>query len=62
MRRTFITHLFELGEPVPYVQRQVGHSDSALTLEVYADVSARRGSVQALTGELYGTERTRRRE
>lgn len=61
-RRTFITHLFELGESPPYVQKQVGHADSALTLEVYADVSARRGPVPRLSHELYGTDRTRRAE
>jgi integrase len=59
-RRTFITHLFEIGESPPYVQKQVGHADSALTLEVYADVSARRGPVPKLSHELYGTDRTRR--
>lgn len=59
-RRTYITHLFEIGESVPYTQKQVGHSDSALTVEVYADVSARRGPVPKLTHELYGTPRTRR--
>ena len=61
-RRTFITHLFEIGESPPYVQKQVGHADSALTLEVYADVSARRGPVPKLSYELYGTDRTRRAE
>jgi integrase len=61
-RRTFITHLFEIGESPPYVQKQVGHADSALTLEVYADVSARRGPVPKLSHELYGTDRTRRAE
>jgi integrase len=59
-RRTFITHLFEIGESPPYVQKQVGHADSALTLEVYADVSSRRGPVPKLSHELYGTDRTRR--
>ena len=59
-RRTFITHLFEIGESPPYVQKQVGHADSALTLEVYADVSARRGPVPELSYDLYGTDRTRR--
>jgi integrase len=61
-RRTFITHLFEIGESPPYVQKQVGHADSALTLEVYADVSARRGPVPKLSHELYGTDRTRAAE
>lgn len=61
-RRTFITHLFEIGETPPYVQKQVGHADSALTLEVYADVSARRGPVPKLSYELYGTDRTRQAE
>jgi integrase len=61
-RRTFITHLFEIGESPPYVQKQVGHADSALTLEVYADVSSRRGPVPKLSHQLYGTDRTRRVE
>lgn len=59
-RRTFITHLFEIGESPRYVQKQVGHADSALTLEVYVDVSAGRGPVPKLSHELYGTDRTRR--
>lgn len=61
-RRTFITHLLEIGEMVSYVQQQVGHRDASLTLEVYADVSDRRGPVPALTHQLYGTDRTRKTE
>jgi hypothetical protein len=61
-RRTFITHLFEIGESPPYAQEQVGHADSALTLEVYADVSSRRGPVPTLRHNLYETDRTRRVE
>jgi integrase len=61
-RRTYITHLFEINEPVPYVQAQVGHADSALTIQVYNDVEKRRGPVPALTPQLYGTDRTRRVE
>jgi hypothetical protein len=34
--------MFEAGASVPYVMRQVGHSDSATTLEIYSQVLERR--------------------
>jgi hypothetical protein len=34
--------MFEAGASVPYVMSQVGHADSATTLEVYSQVLKRR--------------------
>jgi integrase len=42
LRRTYITLMFEAGASVPYVMSQVGHADSATTLEVYSQVLKRR--------------------
>ena len=42
LRRTYITLMFEAGATVPYVMGQVGHADSATTLEVYSQVLKRR--------------------
>jgi integrase len=42
LRRTYITLMFEAGATVPYVMGQVGHADSATTLEVYSQVLERR--------------------
>ncbi|MDQ3401131.1 MAG: site-specific integrase, partial [Chloroflexota bacterium] len=41
LRRTFISLLLALGEEVPYVMRQVGHSDPKVTLSIYAQVMFR---------------------
>lgn len=38
MRRTFISLLLAGGRPLPYVQRQAGHSDAHTTLNIYAQV------------------------
>jgi integrase len=38
LRRTFISLLLAIGEEVPYVMRQVGHSDPKVTLSIYAHV------------------------
>ena len=47
MRHTFGSLLINVGEPVTYVSRQLGHKDSAITLRVYArwlpDETRRRG-------------------
>ena len=47
MRHTFGSLLINVGEPVTYVSRQLGHKDSAITLKVYArwlpDETRRRG-------------------
>jgi integrase len=43
LRRTFATILFMNGESPPYVMGQMGHTDAKLTLEIYAQVSQRRG-------------------
>jgi integrase len=41
LRRTFISLLLATGEEVPYVMRQVGHSDPKVTLSIYAQVMYR---------------------
>ncbi len=41
LRRTFISVLLALSEDVPYVMRQVGHSDPKVTLSIYAQVMFR---------------------
>ncbi len=41
MRRTFISVLLALGEDVPYVMAQVGHTDPKVTLGIYARVMRR---------------------
>lgn len=38
LRRTFISVLLTLGEPVPYVMAQAGHTDPKVTLGIYARV------------------------
>jgi integrase len=38
LRRTFISLLLANGRPLPYVQRQAGHSDAHTTLNIYAQV------------------------
>ena len=47
LRHTFGSLLINVGEPVTYVSRQLGHKDSAITLKVYArwlpDETRRRG-------------------
>ena len=52
LRRTFISLLLALGEEVPYVMRQVGHTDPKVTLSIYAQVMFRgegeRGRLRAL--------------
>lgn len=62
LRRTFISLLLATGSEVPYVMRQVGHTDPKVTLSIYAQVMYRgegererlkavvEGSVWALTG------------
>jgi integrase len=42
LRRTYITLMFEAGASVPYAMSQVGHADSATTLEIYSQVLKRR--------------------
>lgn len=58
MRRTYITHLLELPEPLRYVQAQAGHMDAKLTMEVYAKVDEYRGPRDPLLDALYRTDVT----
>jgi hypothetical protein len=41
LRRTFASVLLTLGEPVPYVMEQLGHTDPKVTLGIYARVMRR---------------------
>ena len=41
LRRTFASILAALGEPMPSVIRQLGHTDPTLTLRIYAHDMAR---------------------
>ena len=41
LRRTFISLLLATGAEVPYVMRQVGHTDPKVTLSIYAQVMYR---------------------
>jgi integrase len=41
LRRTFASVLLTLGEPVPYVIEQLGHTDPKVTLGIYARVMRR---------------------
>lgn len=41
LRRTFISLLLALGEDVPYVMAQAGHTDPKVTLSIYAQVMFR---------------------
>ena len=42
LRRTYISMMFAAGPEIPYVMAQVGHGDSKVTLEIYAQVLKRR--------------------
>jgi integrase len=46
LRRTYISMMFAAGAEIPYVMAQVGHGDSKLTLEIYAQVLKRRDREQ----------------
>jgi hypothetical protein len=42
LRRTYISMMFAAGAEIPYIMAQVGHGDSKVTLEIYAQVLKRR--------------------
>jgi integrase len=46
LRRTYISMMFAAGAEIPYVMAQVGHHDSKVTLEIYAQVLKRRDRSQ----------------
>jgi integrase len=52
-RRTYITYMIAAGYDLPYVQAQVGHTDPAVTLSVYAHVM-RRADRDQLRAEIRG--------
>lgn len=43
LRHTFASMLIEAGEPLPYIQEQLGHHSAAFTLKVYGHLLPRRG-------------------
>jgi len=57
LRRTFISLLLATGAEVPYVMRQVGHSDPKVTLSIYAKVMYRgEGERERLKAVVEGTD------
>jgi integrase len=57
LRRTFISVQLALGEDVPYVMRQVGHSDPKVTLSIYAQVMFRgEGEAERLKALVEGAQ------
>ena len=57
LRRTFISLLLAVGEEVPYVMRQVGHTDPKVTLSIYAQVMYRGdGERERLKALVEGTD------
>lgn len=57
LRRTFISLLLATGSEVPYVMRQVGHSDPKVTLSIYAQVMYRgEGERERLKAVVEGTD------
>ena len=46
LRRTYISMMFAARAEIPYVMAQVGHADSKVTLEIYAQVLKRRDREQ----------------
>jgi integrase len=63
LRHTYASLLIQAGEPLPYVQRQLGHHSPAFTLAIYGHLIPQgdRRAVDALddaTGRnLYATDR-----
>ncbi|HEY5197778.1 MAG TPA: site-specific integrase [Solirubrobacteraceae bacterium] len=56
LRRTYVSIPLTLGEPVPYVMEQAGHTDSQVTLGIYARVMRRsEGDRERLRGLVDGT-------
>jgi integrase len=41
LRHSYASLLIEAGEPIPYVQQQLGHHSPAFTLEVYGHLVPR---------------------
>ncbi len=57
LRRTFISLLLAIGEEVPYVMRQVGHTDPKVTLAIYAqEMSRDDGERERLRALIDGTD------
>jgi integrase len=60
LRRTYITFMLAAGFDLPYVQDQVGHTDPATTLTIYAQVIRRpdRDQLRAEARALFGERET----
>jgi integrase len=57
LRRTFASLLFAIGEPPPWVMRQMGHTTPALTLAIYArEMDRRDGEPERLKALVEGAE------
>jgi integrase len=52
LRRTFASLLYALGEPPPVVMQEMGHTDPALALRIYAQAIRRTEAEQAALGAL----------
>jgi integrase len=61
LRHTFASMLIERGEPLPYVQAQLGHHSAAFTLKVYGHLMPRgaRRAVDALDDDRKPTQAPR---
>jgi len=57
LRRTFARLLYALGEPPPVVMQEMGHTDPALALRVYAQAIRRTEAEQAALGALVDSPR-----
>jgi integrase len=57
LRRTFASLLFAIGEPPPWVMRQMGHTTPNLTLAIYArEMDRRDGEPERLKALVEGAE------
>jgi integrase len=57
LRRSFASLLYALGEPAPVVMAEMGHTDPALALAIYAQAMRRdEGENQALEALVNGPE------
>jgi integrase len=57
LRRTFASLLFAIGEPPPWVMKQMGHTTPNLTLAVYArEMDRRDGEPERLKALVEGTD------
>ncbi len=61
LRRTYASLMAEAGADPSYVMKQIGHSKSSFTLEIYTDVRGRRDAANSRLGALLvGPEKARK--